>query len=112
MHSINSSLPTELHLGSSEGPWFRRTSALTLAIGPPRCTTTMSPPRRLDMSSAQKDDKTSGSDAEVVGISSLRSAHVESLLTTPMCSIVSEVDDGHSKKTRTNKKFSFQKDKA
>ena len=105
MHSINPSPPTELRLGSRERPWFRKLPTLTLAIGPPWCTTTMSPPRRLVMGFAQKDGNTSGSNAKNIGISGSRSAHVESLLTSPPCSIVAEMDVDHNKKIKTNKSF-------
>ena len=85
---------------------------MTLALGPPGRTTTVSPPRRLDMDFARDDNNTSGSDAEDIGISGSRSAHVESLPTTPPCSIVSEVGEEYSKKTKKNKRFPLQEDKA
>ena len=109
MHSINPNPPTYLHLGSSEGPWFRRIPTLTLAIGFSGCTTIVSPPQRLDMDFARKDDNTK---AEDIGISGSRSANVQSLLATPPCSILSEMNVDHSKKTWTNKIVTLQEDKA
>ena len=109
MHSINPSLPTELRLGSSEGPWFRRTPTLTFAIGPLECITTMSPPRRLDMDFARNDNITN---AEDIGISGSKNANIQSFFATSPCSIVSEVNMGHSKKIRTNKIVTLQEDKA
>ena len=82
---------------------------MILAIGPPGCTTTVSPPRRLDMDFARKDGNTNMED---IGISGSRNTNVQSLLPTPPCSIVSEVNVGHSKKTRTNKIVTLQEDKA
>jgi hypothetical protein len=107
MHSINPTPPTEVCLGSSEGPWFRRTSALTLGNGHPGCTTSM-----LDVGSARKDGNTSKSDAGVVAIRKPRSARVESLITTPPCSILSEVGEIYSWKPRANKNYILQEDKA
>lgn len=64
------------------------------------------------MDFAWDNSNTSESDAEDIGISDSGNAHIESFPTTPPCSIVSKVDKGHSNKTRKNKCFSFQEDKA
>ena len=64
------------------------------------------------MDFARDNGNSSGSNAEDIGISGSKSVHMESLPTTPPCSIVSEMGKEYSKKTKKNKHFQLQGDKA